>query len=633
MTESDSRADDGRAHCPVCSWLRSSPLDRCCDCVHGDETARAWSLRGHNDLCAAVRTAALVPPGPGRTACFDRLLARCRDLGELSEGARAGEIEFARHAVRECDRRTRVGRRPEGVVAMSLARMVAGELHRLVLVELGPNELSSYEIIRNSDGSLGTRDRLARHDIWVELVGGQPGSEHRNFFLAGGVADDEPAPRRDRGQLRQLAEKYLVERGIRATDPDSEYLLVRRVTGWRVIDLLAGALRSCVQPTGEVVLRTNAPLLVQLADVWCATAPLRHGYELAVAAIDEADGGVAVSTVMLFGAGTGGEPGGDVRVPVELARPDGQAGPVTLPILIANGEPVSDRAQLLVGQAELPGLGSVSGELVLCRPGHVEFGPLRSGPGGPTVPVTVSDTLSWSDIVRGLPSHNAFEVVVAVELSGKPEVVHPRVEILHNLVHALRIRDTAAPGSVRVAAIQYIDHPEQASRRYQSTCQVVPFTAPHAMIDPLTRWHPSPPEGRYGSSVEDALHEARRLPWRRAALRSMVVIGSRPPSVNSIGEWLGSVCPHGYVWRDELAALRDGLGVRCFAVADEPPWMTEPTYNEPAVRTGEDWRELGADGFFKLGGLTLPDLVERLIPGPSTPLPLAVLTIRGRDDA
>lgn len=632
MIEPDPRPDDGGAHCPVCAWPRSGLQVPCCDRLHGEETARTWSLQGHNDFCAAVRTAALVP-GPRGAACFARLLARCRDVGKLSDGALAAEVERAQHAVQCWDRRDRVSRRPEGVVAMSLARMVAGELHRLVLLELGPDGLYCYEIVGKSDGSLHPSACGARQDIWAEFVGGGPGSERRNFFLAGGVADDEPPPRRDRGQLRQLAENYLVQRAIRATDPDSEYLLVRRVTGWLVIDLLAGALRSCVLPTGELVLRPSAPPLGQLVDDWCATAPLRHGYELAVAAIDQDDGVVSVSTVALFGAGTAGEPGGAVRVPVELARPDGQAGPVTLPVLIANGGPVRDRAQLLVGQAQLPGPGPVSCELVLRRPGYVEFGPLRPVPTGLAVAVTVSNRPSWSDIVRSLPSHHAFEVVVAVELSGTPEVVDPRVEILRNLVHALHIRDTAAPGSVRVAAIRYVDHPEKAPRRYQPTCHVEPFAAPHAMIDSLTRWHPSPPQGRYGSSVEDALHQARQLPWRREALRCMVVIGSRPPSVNRIGSSRGSVCPHGYVWRDELAALRDGLAVRCFAVVDEPPWMTEPIYDAPVDRTRHDWRALGADGLFKLGELKLPDLVERLIPGPSAPLPLAVLTRRDRDDA
>lgn len=620
------------APCPLCAWPRSGLQVLCCARRHGEETAQTWSLQGHHDLCAAVRAAAWVA-GPSDAACFDRLLFRCRDVGELSASARATEIERAKHAVRACDRRDRVGRHPEGVVAMSLARMVAGEVRRLVLLELGPDGLACSEIVGNSDGSLRPSACGSQHDIWAELIDGRPGAEHRNFFLAGGVAGDGPVPRRDRGQLRQLAEKYLAERGIQPNDPDSEYLLVRRVTGWRVIDLLADALRSCVLPTGEVVLRPSAPPLGQLVDDWCATAPLRHGYELAVAAIGQADGAVEVSTVALFGAGTAGEPGGAVRVPVELARPDGQAGQVTLPVLISNGGPVRDRAQLLVGQAQLPCPGSVSCELVLRGPGHLEFGPLRSVPSGPAVPVTVSNTPSWSDIMRNLPLHDAFEVVIAVELSGTPDVVDPRVEILRNLVHALCIRDTAAPGSVRVAAIRYIDHPEKAPRRYKPTCQLEPFAAPHSMIDPLTRWHPSPPDGLYSSSVEDALHSARLLPWRKAALRSLVVIGSRPPSVNRMGSTLGSVCPQGYVWRDELGALRDGLAVRCFAVVDEPPWMTDPIHDTPVVRTRDAWRELGADGLFELDRPKLPDLVKRLIPGPSAPLPLAVLMRRDRDDA
>jgi hypothetical protein len=564
-------------------------------------------------------------------ACSNRLLARCRDLNRLSGRARAAEIERAEDAVRQYDRRTRAGRSPEGVVAMALARMVAGELHRLVLVELGPDGLSCREILRNTDGSLRISVGEAQHDIWAELTGGQPGSERRNFFLAGGVASDEPAPRRDRGQLRALAEDYLGQRGIQATDPSSEYLLMRRLTGWRVIDLLAGALRSCVPPTGDVVLRASASPLGQLAEDWRDGAPLRHGYELAVASIDEADGTVAVSTVPLFGAGTAGGPGGDVRMSLDLARADGQAGPVTLPILIANGG--RERAQLLVGQTELPDPGPVSCELVLRRPGQVEFGSVRSSQGGAAVPVSVSDTPSWSDIVRGLPSHTAFDVVVAVELSGAPAVVHPRIEVLRNLVHALRIRDIAAPGSVRIAAIRYIDHPEQASRRNQPTCQVVPFAAPEAMVDPLARMSPSPPDGKFCSSVEDALHLARQLPWRHAVRRCLVVIGSRKPSENSTGQWRVSVCPHGYAWGEELAALRKGLAVRCFAVVDYPSWMTGPIHDEPVARTSHCWRKLGADGLFELGGFRLPDLVERLTPGPSAALPLAVLTTRGADRA
>src|SRR6185312_6023117 len=133
-------------------------------------------LRGHNDLCAAIRIAASTPAGPERMAHFEWLLARCRDLGRLSGKAREMEIERAKDAVREYDRSARAGRSPEGVVAMSLARMVAGELHRFVLVELGPEGLSCCEILRNPDGSLRTSACAAQHDIWAELAGGPPGS-------------------------------------------------------------------------------------------------------------------------------------------------------------------------------------------------------------------------------------------------------------------------------------------------------------------------------------------------------------------------------------------------------------------------------------------------------------------------
>ncbi|HET9255880.1 MAG TPA: hypothetical protein VFO16_11850 [Pseudonocardiaceae bacterium] len=604
--------------------------DRCCERPPSDATALAWSRPGHHDLCAALRTAALIPE-PDREAGLIRLLARCRDTGRLTERMRPGEIDLARSAVKKAERRAQAGRRPEGVVAMSLARMVAGEMRRLVLIELGPEGLCCCEILRNPDGSLHVIDRGLR-DVWAELTGGQADSEQRRFVLAGGVGDEEPPPRRERSLLGALARRYLRWCEIQASDPGSEYLLLRRVTGWGVIDLFATALRSRVLPTGDVVLRASAPPLVSAAGAWCAAAPLRHGYELAVASIDDADGAVAVSTIRLFGAGTAGDPGGDVRIPVELARADGQPGPVQLPILIAKG--TEERAQLIVGHAELPDRGSVSCELVLRGPGDVEFGLVRSVQGGVAVRVSVAGTPSWPDIVRGLPSHSAFDVVLAVELSGSAGVVDSRLGVLRHLAHALRARDAAAPGCVRLAAIRYLDHPEQVSRRHHEPCQRVPFGTPEEVIDSVTRWHPSPPDVKYGSAMEDALHLARGLEWRHAVRRCLVVIGSRPPSVTSLGHFRGSVCPQKYVWSDELAALREELAVRCFAVVDEPPWMREPVFDQPVARTRACWRQLGADGYFELDRLTVSvsDLVDQLIPGPSAPLPLAVLTARGRDD-
>ena len=487
MINFDPRSGDGRAVCAICAWPRSTLRDPCCDGLDDEERSQTWSLQGHNDLCAAVRTAALVPQRR-RAATIDRLLKRCRDVSELSSEALADEIKRATHAVHNCDRRDRVAGRPEGVVAMALSRMVAGEFQKLVLVELGPNGISSQEITLSSDYSLHACARLERQDIWAEFVGEPPGSEYRNFFLAGGVVHEKQPPRhRDPVQLRQLAERYLSECGLCPPNPDSEYLIIRRVTGWLVIDLLVAAMRSCVLPTGQIILRPSAPLLAQLADDWCAIAPLRHGYELAVAEIGHPDGVVSISTVVLFGAGTTAEPSGAIRVPIKLTRADGQSGALTLPVLIASAKPVHARDQLVVGRAELPDSGPVSCELVLRRPGEVEFGPLRSGSSQMTLPVTVSNTPSWSDIVNNIPSHNAFEVVIALEFSGIPEVVKPRIDIARNLLHALHIRDDLVPGSVRVAAIRYIDHPEKPPRRRKKACQVEPFIAPSAMIDALVQ--------------------------------------------------------------------------------------------------------------------------------------------------
>src|SRR5262249_47933471 len=56
MLESDLRG----AYCTVCSWSRPHLRDRCCERPPSDATALAWSRRGHHDLCAALRTAALI---------------------------------------------------------------------------------------------------------------------------------------------------------------------------------------------------------------------------------------------------------------------------------------------------------------------------------------------------------------------------------------------------------------------------------------------------------------------------------------------------------------------------------------------------------------------------------------------
>ena len=85
----------------------------------------------------------------------------------------------------------------------------------------------------------------------------------------------------------------------------------------------------------------------------------------------------------------------------------------------------------------------------------------------------------------------------------------------------------------------------------------------------------------YGTSSEDALNEASKLEWRAPALRSFVIIGSRPPSVRSMGGTYAVICPQDLDWRLELKTLR-AMNVRTIAVTDPVPWQK---YSELGTRS------------------------------------------------
>lgn len=214
-------------------------------------------------------------------------------------------------------------------------------------------------------------------------------------------------------------------------------------------------------------------------------------------------------------------------------------------------------------------------------------------------------------------------MTLAIEVGGDDGVVAPRLDLARTMAHALQRHDSVAPGSVKLALIRYNEHPTRSDpRRQDQACRVHPFQSPGEALHTLGDWRRAVADNPYGAAVEEALHGAAALPWREGALRSLVVIGSRPPSVPSLGHTYGAHCPHKIDWQHELRTLRKS-DVRCLAVVDEPSWATTPVYRAPVDRTKKAWQEIGGDGLFA-PGIPVSTLVRTLVPGTSAAAPLAV---------
>ena len=203
--------------------------------------------------------------------------------------------------------------------------------------------------------------------------------------------------------------------------------------------------------------------------------------------------------------------------------------------------------------------------------------------------------LDWPTVAEQLPHHGAVDVAIAVERCGSTDVVRNRLEVLGAIIKAMAARERRMPGMVRVAVISYTDHDARHGRPPSDRpCDVVRFDAPEAVQDIVSGWEPVTMRSNYGTSSEDALNEASKLEWRAPALRSFVIIGSRPPSVRSMGGTYAVICPQDLdgATRLELKTLRAMEDVRTIAVTDPVPWQK---YSQARHTGRADQDRMGGD--------------------------------------
>jgi hypothetical protein len=233
-------------------------------------------------------------------------------------------------------------------------------------------------------------------------------------------------------------------------------------------------------------------------------------------------------------------------------------------------------------------------------------------------------------VAGALPHHVCFDVAVAVELCGRDDVVKDRLEVLRNLVHAMRTRELKAPGAVHMAVIGYRDHGGTLP-----VCDVLPhrqadgetFAAPEDLLPALLAWSPAKLHTPWGTALEDALHAAVRLRWDRPARRSLVVIGSRPPAIPRTAGKHGTPCPDNLDWATAVASLHR-LGVARHAVVDPATWPSR--LGAPVAYTDDVWTTLGKHGRTTLAQVDAVALARAVAPGPQAPVRLAVRVQNGR---
>lgn len=634
------------SHCPVCTYpaVRGAKAvdrtnrsgDDCPGCGRSaglpdpdlDESRR---LATRQDVRAALRADA---DGlrHGDQRVLRALLQHCRGLDKWSEDDRARLIDSETQAVARAERRVRTRRRPHGAPEAAAARLAAGEIDRLTLVETGPYGFSTCVLTATPDGVVSAGP--VEHNVheWCDAVpsNGVRGRAELLFLAAGGIGLKGAPPDLDTlaAWIRELA---------RPLDRDppgmvTEHVLIHRRANWLLPELFAAALRRVAPPVAEFIAEPAAPELSDQADALCSGVPLRRSYHLALASVASPGGRVSVTYVELFPTGTAVRRGLPVETEVAVVRPPGRQGQAALPVLIRGGGTDPEWTELTVAGADIPVPGQAVVVASLDGPGRVRLRVRGSGADAHHTRNVVRWPQSWAELRASLPSHHnttvGTDVVVAVELGGPAHVVADRMDVLRTIAHALRVGADGTPGNsgtARLAAIGYGDHSDDR-RRVDDPCLVAGFAHPGVLANTVQEWHALPVVDQFAAPVEDALHRALDFDWRPDAVRTLVVVGSRPAGLTTRAGTIvhARVCPARLDWAEALDRLR-ARGVRTMAMVDEPAWMTQPDPAIPRDNTRAMWQRLGADGRFTLGSNAhLRTLADAVVPAASGSLVLPV---------
>jgi hypothetical protein len=579
--------------CPVCWWpIHDAPTcDRCGWERPGQDVAvpvpaddeRYLLASQLHDLRAAMRVAG--PMASGNRARFDRLAVYARG-GPPS----AGQLE---RIVADIE----IGEPTVAGTRFALTRLIAGEVDAIAFIEIGPDALAMDTLLIDEPG-LGVPVRSGGESIqWTSVLPLLPDdADLRHFRLAGGIGaglDQAEGPAILAAAVSETVEHVLARltagaaaaashrRGHRAGGLRVDTILVRRTHQWPLLEEAASRARAIIRPVADIFMRPDAGALAEVVDSVIQGAPLRYGYYLILAAVDQADGDVTATASRLFASGTAPAPDAPLSVRRIVRPPKHAAERLALPIVARRDADEERWPPPLVQIAAIDGTSTRTTELTvqLEAPGRVSV--------WGTPPLVSADglTADWPQPLTNLPGriHPAvvLDLVLLVELGGDEDTVSERVGLARDLVGAV---DDGA--DVHVAVVGYRDHfgrhhhlgkdatgtaRERESRSLLVGCGLTdPLTVRRVLAEP-EKWQAVPVRDYHASPIEDALFlvAGNDWAWRPETRHVLAIIGDRPPHPARIGPrgGLAVPCPRRYSWQDSLGQLRQSDDITCIAVS------------------------------------------------------------------
>jgi hypothetical protein len=597
--------DDGLVSCGQCGTELRPGLDFGETSPGGDRIGAAC-LR--YDLLAAISAASWT--GDRDYVLLARLSRLARGGPPLAHELEQAEVEFDAGAGYAS------GPGPAGL-GFTLSRLVAGEIDAIEFVEIAPGAVSMQTLVTN-ELCVPVRSGAGADHPWPGLVSLPADDDLRVLQLAGGVGGEAGGPadpvalasaaeRAVRQVVRRRLEDTMAAiRGARpAGGPDGapgwirarlDTVLVRRTTGWPLLEAAAAAARAVMLPVTELA----GPRVGQLADVVDAAgrlAPLRYGYDLMLAKVDQHTGRVQPDRWPLFPPGTVIRRHERPTESAYVTAPPAAADQLALPVVMRRGpDPAGWPA---VGVAAMPGSapGTTRLQVRLHAPGQVSFHArpeiLSDGGAAPGWPELLAQ------LPGSVPAALAADLVLLVELGGEAGAVAGRVALAAEVTSRLGGTDA------RIAVAGYRDHfhsyfPGAATARDRLVvgCGLGPPAAARSLLARRDLWQAVVVGDDYAAPLEDALSwiEHEDLVWRPGAAHLIVVLGARPPHPGSIDDHANAkaaVCPYRHAWRETLGRLRGGHAVTCVAArceGDSPPLAQGDVEHA--------WQEFCAEGFF-----------------------------------
>jgi len=587
---------EDQVQCPVCGRL-AKPRSEMCECgwrLSGPLRAGPVTEQMRQDWETALN---------GRRRAHDaHLVARITaDPGPYQDYVRGGRPDAAEwKAARQAAARDLSGASDENELRAGLRGLLEdlrpGAPVTIVEVSADGIGMTTADLDQFGSPRLTGTGETATWESILPMLSGVP--EEQRFQLAGGMIQRD----------RELALAALDGRMPRM--PDGRLRVVCRVAGWEIPERAAVIAAAGPEATLRRVTGTaNAtPVRTLLADL-AAKAPLRHAYQLMVAAVTPESGAVAIQPRELFAPGD--LPGTQIAVP--LRRMPGDSSEMVLAIF-ADGHTTAGPLALFQVR---PPAGPFSLHAVLAGPGRVE---ILAPEGATEYPGT------W-DVVRGeVPARvgtapGPVDLVCAIDLSGPTEAAQARARLVRALVKRLRTH-YGDSSSLRVGVVTCTGHVWERGKRGDQVTEHLELGPPSA----AAAWLKGKPDGAACvgypdlAPVEDLLHDAFELlrgsrNGHRAAM--LVTVAGRPPHPWPQPRDTRMPCPNQYMWADEIGKLTRRAGARCVMVAD---------YSAAGHQDAAGWRKLGPGGLYNLAEMNAQRLAEHLdliaAQGQRLPLPI-----------